>query len=346
MPKVLMIGTSEKSGGGISSVIRLIKKMPVWKKYSCNWLGAQTQRGKLWKLWYAAKATAIAPFIMWKYDIVHFHIVPGITLLIQLPELLIAKLYGKKIILQIHVGNQLVPYKNDKFFLWWLKRANLILLLAHKWKDLFVETYNNVHTPSDVLYNACEMIPHIPFQQKKKLILFAGTIHENKAPDLLLHAWAQLKNKYSDWRIVFMGTGDIEKYKKMAESLCINDCVKFTGYIIGEDKHQIFRDASIYCMCSYMEGFPMVVLEAWTYSSAVITTPVGGLPDVIEEGKNCLTFSFGDSNELANQLERLIQDDSLRSYISKYGYEYALNHFSLDIISNNLDEIYSNLLRL
>lgn len=116
MPKVMMVGTSESSGGGISSVIRLIKKMPVWEKYSCYWLGTQIQRGLLWKLWYAVKAAIVAPLIMWRYDIVHFHMVPGITLLIQLPELLVAKLYGKKVIMEVHVGNQLVPYANDKFF--------------------------------------------------------------------------------------------------------------------------------------------------------------------------------------------------------------------------------------
>lgn len=115
MPKVMMIGTSENSGGGISSVIRLIKKMPVWEKYSCYWLGTQIQQSLFWKLWYAVRAAVVSPLIMWRYDIIHFHMVPGITLLIQLPELLIAKLYGKKVIMEVHIGNQLIPYANNKF---------------------------------------------------------------------------------------------------------------------------------------------------------------------------------------------------------------------------------------
>lgn len=345
MPKVMMIGTSENSGGGISSVIRLIKKMPVWKKYSCYWLGTQIQRGVLWKLWYAVKAAIIAPLIMWKYDIIHFHMVPGITLLVQLPELLAAKLYGKKVIMEVHIGNQLVPYANNKFFKWWFKQADLILLLAHKWEQLFKDLYAEVQKPTDVLYNACEMISAIPFEQKKKLIIFAGTIHENKAPDLLLKAWAQLKDKYPDWKISFMGSGNITQYAQMAKELNINNCVEFTGYIVGNRKKQKFHDASIYCMCSYVEGFPMVVLEAWTHSIAVITTPVGGLPDVIEEGVNCLTFPFGDENKLAFQLERLIRDEQLRIKLCTCGYEYAQKHFSLNIVSKHLEEIYSNLLK-
>lgn len=345
MPKVMMVGTSESSGGGISSVIRLIKKMPVWKKYSFYWLGTQIQRGLLWKLWYAVKAAIVAPLIMWRYDIIHFHMVPGITLLIQLPELLVAKLYGKKVIMEVHIGNQLAPYAKDNFLKWWFKQADLILLLAHKWKQLFEEQYAEIQKPTDVLYNACEMVPPIPFEQKKKQIIFAGTIHDNKAPDLLLKAWFQLKDKYPNWKISFMGSGNIAQYEQMAKELNINDCVEFTGYIVGDRKKQKFHDASIYCMCSYVEGFPMVVLEAWAHSIAVITTPVGGLPDVIEEGVNCLTFPFGDADRLANQLERLICDKQLRIKLSTCGYKYAQEHFSLNIVSEQLEKIYSNLLK-
>lgn len=343
MTKVVMVGTAEKSGGGITSVIKLMKKMPVWKKYSCYWLGTQIHSSSAQKLFYAISAALKSPFIMWKYDIIHFHMVPGITLLIQLPELIIARLYRKKIVMEVHVGNQLVPYARDKFFKWWLRQADFVLLLAKKWVNLYNESYSDVNTPADVLYNACEMHEPIPFEEKKKLIIFAGTIHENKAPDLLLKAWAKLKSRYPDWHLSFMGSGDIRLYEEMAEELGIRDSTEFTGYIGGEEKYRRFHDASILCMCSYVEGFPMVVLEAWAHSVSVITTPVGGLPDVIEEGKNCLTFPFGDYNNLSEQLETLIDNRELRKEMCEYGYSFAQSHFSLERISTDLDRIYSNL---
>ena len=339
-----MVGTSESSGGGISSVIRLIKKMPVWGKYSCYWLGTQTQRNPLWKLWHAVKAAAVAPMIMWKYDIIHFHMVPGITLLIQLPQLLTAKLFRKKIIMEVHIGNQLEPYSKDKFFKWWFRQSDIVLLLAQKWQQLFKELYSEVNKPTDVLFNACEMMPAITSEHKKHEIIFAGTINDNKAPDLLLKAWSKLSQTYPDWSVTFMGSGDISLYEHMAEELGISHCVKFTGYIRGASKERHFHDASIYCMCSYVEGFPMVVLEAWTHSIAVITTPVGGLPDVIEEGENCLTFPFGDADRLADRLKLLIDDETLRNKISAAGYRYAQEHFSLEKVSKKLDSIYLRLL--
>lgn len=344
MAKVMMVGTAKSSGGGITTVIKLISKMPVWEKYSCYWLETQIQGGALKKIWYALKAAIKAPFIMWQYDIIHFHMVPGINLFVQLPELLVAKLYGKKVIAEVHVGNQLVPYAKSKLFRWWFKRADLVLLLAQKWVDLYHEVYADIKTPADVLYNACEFHEPIPFKEKKKVITFVGTIDDNKAPDLLIKAWAQLKDKYPDWKILVLGRGEIEKFQKLAFEQGVAGAIEFKGQVVGDEKKEIFHDASIYCMCSYMEGFPMVVLEAWAYSTAVVTTPVGGLPDVIEEGKNCLTFPFGDYNALATQLDKIIDDSELRENVSAYGYRSAQDHFSLEKINYDLDNIFKRLL--
>lgn len=339
-----MIGSSKDSGGGISSAIRLITKMPLWKENSYHWLGTQIQRGPIVKMYYALRAAFIAPLIMHKYDIVHFHMVPGTTLITQLPELLTAKIFRRKVIMEVHIGNQLIPYSKSRFFKWWLRQADQVLLLANKWKKLYVESYRDVGTPSDVLYNACEMIPAASRERKSNVILFAGSMDDNKAPDILLRAWGLLKNMYPDWKILFLGSGDIDKYQQLAKVIGLEDCVEFTGYIVGDRKKKIFEEASIYCMCSYVEGFPMVVLEAWTHSIAVITTPVGGLPDAIEEGENCLTFPFGDSDSLADRLKLLIDDVSLRNKISAAGYRYAQEHFSLEKVSQKLDSIYSRLL--
>ena len=71
-----MVGSAEQSGGGVASVLRLMKTMPFWEKYHCGWLGTQIQRGYGVKLWYAVKAYFKALFTIWQYDIVHFHTVP------------------------------------------------------------------------------------------------------------------------------------------------------------------------------------------------------------------------------------------------------------------------------
>lgn len=343
--RVMMVGSAEQSAGGVASVIRLMKKMPFWEERRCYWLGTQIQRNYAWKLWYAVRAAVIAPFIMWKYDIVHFHTVPDVLgLIIQMPELLTAKLYGKKVVIEVHVGNQLNDNTENRLFKWVLCRANLIIFLAKRWERLFIEKYADVDVETAVLYNACDSVEDVPMEEKEKSIIMAAYFNENKAPDILLKAWKRIKDRHPDWRVTMMGNGDVERYKQMSEEMGLADSVTFTGYITGQKKRDIWRKASIYCMCSYNEGFPMVVLEAWANKVAVVTTPVGGLPDVIEEGKNCLTFPFGDDEALAKQMEILIEIDTLRNGITEYAKRKTMSEFSLDSINILIDNIYDNII--
>ncbi len=342
--RVLVVGSAERSAGGMSSVIKLIKKMPVWTDYECYWLGTQIQRNYLWKLLYAVKANIIAFFIIWRYDIVHFHTVPDkICLVIQMPIFLLALLSKKKIIMHIHMGNQLKDHTDNKLFKWCLNESDLIILLAKKWQKLFAESYSDIVTPTTVVYNACEYVSMVPSDEKENVILMAAYFNDNKAPDLLLRAWQSIKDNYPDWRVCMLGNGEVERFRKMSEDMGLRDSVTFTGYITGNKREDYYRKASIYCMCSYEEGFPMVVLEAWAYGISVVTTPVGGLPDVLEEGRNALVFNFGDWHGLADRLSKLIENKQMRDDIANYSRQFVVSRFSSEKINEDIEQIYSSL---
>ena len=342
--RVLVVGSAEQSAGGVASVIRLIKKTPAWKEFNCYWLGTQIQRNYLWKLWYAVKANILALFIIWRYDIVHFHTVPDrICLIIQMPIFLLALLGRKHIIMHIHMGNQLKDHAQNRLFLWCLKRADLIILLAKKWQKLFQEMYADITTPTTVLYNACEEVPEVPFEEKEKVIIMAAYFNDNKAPDLLLKAWQKIGRRHPDLRVYMLGNGEVERYQRMAKEMGLADTVTFTGYIVGKEKEEFFRKASILCMCSYEEGFPMVVLEAWAYSICVVTTPVGGLPDVLEDGRNALVFDFGNWEGMADRLSYIIEHEGTRKDMADYSRIFVYEHFSADTISNEMTAIYHSL---
>lgn len=341
-PRVLMVGSAEQSAGGVASVIRTMKQMPVWEEFRCGWLGTQIQRNHWWKVWYAIKEYFIALFTLWRYDIIHFHTVPDrICLIIQLPVFLLARLWRKKIVIQIHMGNQLAEHKDNKLFLWHLKRASLIILLARKWQQNFKEWFPTIHVPTKVVYNACVSVNEVKQEEKQKLIIMAAYLNDNKAPGLLLKAWKRIHAKYPDWRVAILGNGEVERFKKMSDDMSLSESVTFTGYITGKTKEDFFRAASIYCMCSYEEGFPMVALEAWAYGMCLVTTPVGGLPDVLEEDGNALVFNFGDVGGLTGCLEKLITSDDKRRQMAGHSRNFVYEHFSKEIICKKWEKIYA-----
>lgn len=345
MAKVLMVGSAEQSGGGVASVLRLMKTMPFWEKYHCEWLGTQIQRGYGVKLWFALKAYFKALFTIWQYNIVHFHTVPDkICLIIQMPVLLLALLGRKKIIMHIHMGNQLEEHQHNRLFIWCLNRADCVVLLAKKWENLFATLFSQVRVKTAVIYNACTILPAVDYSQKGKSIIMAAYLNDNKHPDLLLKAWQKLKADFPDWHVTIMGNGEVERFKSMAHGLGLDDSVTFTGYVTGKQKDDIWNRASIYCMCSRHEGFPMVVLEAWAKGIAVVTTPVGGLPDVIEEGENCLTFPFDDEKALAVQMRKLMESSELRRKMGMYSKKYGEKVFAPQKVNESIEMLYEEML--
>lgn len=345
MTKVLMVGSAEQSGGGVASVVRLMKGMPFWRKYHCGWLGTQIQRNYGVKLWYALKAYAKALFTIWGYDIVHFHTVPDrICLIIQMPVLLLALLGRKKIIMHVHMGNQLENHTKNKLFIWCLNRADRVVLLAKKWQKCFADWFPTVKTKTAVIYNACAPAPAVDYSIKEKSIIMAAFLNDNKHPDLLLKAWKNLKADFPDWHLTIMGNGEVERFQTMAHGMGLDDSVTFTGYITGKQKEDVWNRASIYCMCSRNEGFPMVVLEAWARGVAVVSTPVGGLPDVIEEGRNCLTFPFDDVDTLTVQLRRLMESSELRKQMAEYSKSFGERVFAPVMVNGSIEKLYEEIL--
>ena len=88
----------------------------------------------------------------------------------------------------------------------------------------------------------------------------------------------------------------------------------------------------------------MGVLDAWAYGLSVITTPVGGIPDVAIDGKNCMLFSPGDIYGLASKMDVLMNDECLRQKIETESLKLARS-FSIDNITSKLSRIYDDLMK-
>lgn len=184
---------------------------------------------------------------------------------------------------------------------------------------------------------------HTTLYPPKKQILYAGTINARKGYADMIKAFAQIAEKYNDWKIVFAGNGEIEQGKALAATLGIGSQVVFLGWVNGDAKDRAFKESAIFCLPSYAEGFPMAVLDAWAYGLPVITTPVGGIPDIAEDGKNLLLFTPGDTQMLARQMERMIEDEQLRESMVKESKQLVQSIFSVEVINEQIGCLYKDL---
>lgn len=344
MFKVLIVATSRYTRGGITSVIKAHETGEQWKKFHCKWIGYHVDRSTPIKLLYLVQALVRYMFIVPFYNIVHLQF--------SLPSdakrsyffFKVAKLWRKKTIVHLHCGDQLPdiwsPMYEELF-----TKSDMALVLSVSIKRR-VEEYIGAGHNVQVLYNPCPEIESItPFDERKNEILFAGTLNSNKGYTDLISGFAKIATKHPDWKVIFAGNGEVEKATTVARKLGVEKQCVFLGWVTGEQKNAAFLRASVLCLASYAEGFPMAVLDAWAYGVPVVTTPVGGLKDVIIEGENGLLFRVGDIDEMSTKLDKMISDEDLRKKIATASLDMSYTMFNINTINKQLGELYEELCR-
>ncbi len=346
MTKVLVVAPGRKTRGGITAVIKAYEQSEVWKKYNCFWIETYIDKSPLLKILYFLKSFATFLVLLPFYNIVHIHFSWTVSAYRKLFFFIYAQLLGKKVIVHLHSGAEPVLQSKAQFVYRYLfKKADVTVFLAEVIKHQIGQTFE-IKNPG-VIFNPC-LVPlnHTKciLVKKEPIILFAGTITEKKGTNDLILAFGKIAKKYPEWKLVLAGNGEIEESKQLTLKLDIPNQVVFTGWVTGVIKNELFNKAEIFCLPSYTEGFPMAVLDAWAFGIPVVTTPVGGLPDVLLHGENSMVFQPGDINELADKLEILIGNPALRNKLSGASLKMSGDLFSMKSISDQTDEMYVSLI--
>lgn len=343
MSKVLIVATSRKTRGGITSVVKAHEQGPQWSEYHCHWV--ETHRdGPGWrKITYFLRAILDYSVRLPFYDMVHIHFSNVSSLKRKLIFARMAKSLNKKILVHFHAFDPATTIHGDykELYRELFEIADGIIVLSNWWRDEVKKAFPTVSERILVLYNPCEQIPTGKSFTKKKQILYAGTVNARKGYADLIKAFAIIATKHPDWTLAIAGNGELEQAKQLAKDMGIKNQVNFLGWVSGEAKRQVFQESSVFCLPSYAEGFPMAVLDAWTYGLPVITTPVGGIPDIAIDGQNMLLFNPGDIRTLAKNISTLINDNSLIERVTAASLQLAHTTFSTTQINNELARIYS-----
>ncbi|WP_395050187.1 glycosyltransferase family 4 protein [Flavobacterium sp.] len=341
-PKVLIVATSPRSRGGITSVIEAHQRGEQWKKYHCIWIETQIDKNIIIKTYYLIASLIQFILIISFYDIVHIHTSTSNCATLKSPFVFISRLLKKKIIIHLHIGDQIDTYVNHFLFKYVVNSANIIIVLSNNIKHK-LQTLYNLKNEIKVIYNPCKNVQILDYHKRSKYILFAGYLNHNKGYRDLIQAFALISKKFPEWKVIIAGNGEIQIAKDLVQSLKMESQIEIKGWVSGKDKDEMFRKASVFCLSSQSEGFPMSVLEAWSYGIPVICTLVGGLPDVIVDSGNALVYDFGNIDKLASQLSRMINDDELRMRIAQKSKELAQSIFKEENINLDIANLYDSI---
>jgi glycosyltransferase involved in cell wall biosynthesis len=159
---------------------------------------------------------------------------------------------------------------------------------------------------------------------REPVVLHVGRLKRYKAIDHLLRATRILKQRGVKFTTVVVGDGDDKpRLEGLAVKLGLGEQVRFTGFVPEAEKVNWYRRAAVLVENSVKEGWGLIVMEANACGTPVVVANSPGLRDSSKDGVNGLMYKYGDVPALAEKLEKLLSDDTLRNRFGQQAIAWA-----------------------
>ena len=181
---------------------------------------------------------------------------------------------------------------------------------------------------------------HLQLPQGQSLVLHVNRLSREKRVEVVLRAIPQVR---SAAHFVLAGAGpDEARLRKLAEQLGIAQHVSFLGYVQDEDLLALLRESSVFIIASEADLQSLSTMEAMACGLPVIAANACALPELVHHHENGLLFSPGQSDELARQLDTLLQDEEQRTRMGRASVEIIAAH-NRDGILAHWEKLYARL---
>lgn len=175
-------------------------------------------------------------------------------------------------------------------------------------------------------------------------ILMPGALYPLKRQSDLVQAARILADNNIDFNIRFVGAGDqdyIVRLNQMAEEYNLTDCIHFMGRV--DNLFELYKTSDLVISCSGVESFGRVCVEGMLAGCLVIGADRGGTTELISHGIDGLLFHYKDYEDLARLIiDSVLNADKSRK-IARNGQKYAVEHFSKELCSKRIYELYTDL---
>ena len=346
---VLMVGTDLEGMGGVRAVVKGYVDGGLFKRYHCVYV-ASHRAGSHWvKITTALKAWLRVAVLLRKLDapLVHVQTASRGSFWRKFVVCLLARAAGRPYLVHLHGGGFTRFYENEssplgrRLIRSTLAHAALVIALSEEWRERLLKICPTARV--EVLHNAVA-IPDTArlrrLEDHETTLLFLGHLLRDKGVYDLVRAFALIARRFPRAKLVLGGVGNVDEVRKLAEQLEIQGRISCPGWLGPERKLAALASSTVFMLPSYAEGMPMALLEAMSWRLPVVTTPVGGIPRVIENEVNGLLLAPGDIEGLAAAIRRLLEDPALRERLGSAARATIETHFSLPDALEKLSRIY------
>lgn len=349
--KVCMVIPSFSAKGGIAAVANGYKDSKLEVDYNIKYVETYCDGNKVVKTLKAIQSYIGFLFLLvfWKPDIVHIHSAFEASFYRKLPFIEFASMLHKPIVNHIHGADFDEFYRNasqkkkDKIKHTYNKCA-ILIALSDEWKANLEEIVNEKIIVVVENYSVLNDDAISERQEKPNNfnVLFLGFIGQRKGCyDIPAIAGKVLKD-VPDVEFVLAGSGEIDEVKALSTNNVKKHLV-FPGWVRGEEKDRLLRQADVFFLPSYNEGMPMSILDAMGYGLPIVSTTAGGIMKIVHNGINGYAIEPGNVDEFAKAIVDILKHDDLRRKMGRESVSIIEEKYSLDKHVENIENVYRSL---
>lgn len=348
---IMVVAPGIGSQGGIAVVVENYSKTSFWKDYGCVAFASTADHGSRWaKLLNDARRLGIftrALATSAKPCAVSIHTAHNTSFYRKFSYLVVCWLFRVPAVLHIH----------PEGFVGFSQRGNFLRRFAIKVSgrladqivvltDTIRDSLLNIFAPAEVhvLNNPVDisMFTAKPMPRKsiRPRILFLGWIIQEKGVYDLADAIPNILSKFPDAIFTFAGNKEVDKLKELLARRGLGNSTEVLGWVAGQEKIDLLRSSWVLALPSYAEGVPNVVLEAMASRLPIVTTPVGGLPDILKNEQTALFVEPGDVGAISDALLKLLTIGELRNSLASAAFQQVVDFHGLEEVDRGLRRIY------
>ena len=348
--KILFIAPAEGTQGGISAVIDNYKCSRFWSQYNGGHFSTSIESdSRLYALLYQIKQIIIffVYILFTRPRAASIHTASWNSFYRSFIYILIAWLLRIPVVLHIHpvffhefyIRGGLVRKSLIKIA---GKMSTKIVFLTSSIRDLFVSIFPGkellvLPNPVNVSLFESDVCSH---KRNRMQLLFMGWIVKEKGVYDIVDIIPEIITAFPDARFIFAGNKEISQLRDLIEPRKLNKFASVPGWVSGQDKVDLLLTSGVLLLPTYSEGVPNVILEAMASGLPIITTPVGGIPSILEDGVSGLFVNPGNKEELKTAVLKLLSDEVLSKNISQEAKLLVKQLYDVEIIGKKLEEIY------
>lgn len=221
--------------------------------------------------------------------------------------------------------------------------------------------YDCIHTVSDatkadiqkigtkkricVIPNSFEIKVPIEVETKKEQFVYLGRLVFYKNIEVILRAWDIVVKKYPTAKLVIAGDGPYKTtLQNIAKNLKVN--ITFAGYVTSEEKSKLISESNALLFPSLIEGFGLVILEAFSQKRPVLTSNIPPMSDIVEDQKTGYLIDPHDEKKWAERIIKLIKEPEISQKMGQAGFHVLKEKYNQEIFYQKIINMYQSVLKI